>query len=723
MPVSRSCIFTCKYEAVLVFLVLHELIGFFTVCHAWLPDSSSKIVNEIGQVNSIQFAGNYSRPNHFTILNIDNDSVLIGGRNAIYNLSIYDLSERKSRRIVWHSSEADSQLCILKGKTDDDCQNYIRIWFQVDNGVTLICGTNSYKPLCRHYKHNNGVFMVRNEIDGKGKCPFDPNDNSTAIFSKGHLYTATVADFSAADPLIYREPQRTETSDLKQLNAPDFISSISYENFVFFFFRETAVEYINCGKIRYSRVARVCENDKGGPGPRQFREKWTSFLKARMNCSVPGEYPFYFDEIQSASDVVSGKYGKSSESSIIYGVFTTPSNAIGGSAICAYNMRDIMAAFEGSFKDQEKLNSNWLPIPESRVPLPRPGQCVNDSRQLPGNVAMFARTHSLMESAVPAIHGKPLLIRVSLQYRFTAINVDAQVHTVNDETFDILYIGTDDGRILKVVNVHHADSFKGVVISENTVFSNGSPVKQIKTAPGYGNVIAVTKDQVRLVNLNHCSKVTDCRKCVELQDPHCAWDTKKFQCVTVEGTSNNNRRSYLIQNIMRGMDRRCWAPTDEKLSEEKESEDDNIKNEIIDDYKDGRNSVFTNSKERDHDYEDVLADKSISGCTVRQRLHIVIIGSSLVSLFLGFIGGYIFSKKFHHQPQYPEAPFIEQHNHLERLSNPPNSFLAPKANKTVNLVVNGPQNSQPLKKDNLETNKDLNIASDGTLQKIKKTYI
>ena len=46
----------------------------------------------------------------------------------------------------------------------------------------------------------------------------------------------------------------------------------------------------------FSRVARVCKNDAGGA--HKFRDKWTTFLKSRLNCSVPGERPFYFDEIQ-----------------------------------------------------------------------------------------------------------------------------------------------------------------------------------------------------------------------------------------------------------------------------------------------------------------------------------------------------------------------------------------------------------------------------------------
>ena len=47
-----------------------------------------------------------------------------------------------------------------------------------------------------------------------------------------------------------------------------------------------------------------------------------------------------------------------------------------------------------------------------------------------------------MENAVPAFFGQPLLIRISQQYRFTAIAVDPQVETLNDGKFDILYVGT-----------------------------------------------------------------------------------------------------------------------------------------------------------------------------------------------------------------------------------------------------------------------------------------
>ena len=35
----------------------------------------------------------------------------------------------------------------------------------------------------------------------------------------------------------------------------------------------------------------------------------TSFLKTRLNCSIPGDYPFHFNEIQGVSKLVRGRYG------------------------------------------------------------------------------------------------------------------------------------------------------------------------------------------------------------------------------------------------------------------------------------------------------------------------------------------------------------------------------------------------------------------------------
>lgn len=116
-----------------------------------------------------------------------------------------------------------------------------------------------------------------------------------------------------------------------------------------------------------------------------------------------------------------------------------------------------------------------------------------------------------MENAVPAYFGKPLLIRVSQEYRFTAIAVDPQVPTINNGKFDVLYIGTSDGRVLKVVNIASANSTKAVVISENVILPKNSPVKQLKIVPGQGKVVVVGIEEVRLATLIHCGNMRTCK--------------------------------------------------------------------------------------------------------------------------------------------------------------------------------------------------------------------
>lgn len=220
-------------------------------------------------------------------------------RNFLFNVSLSGLRENKRQRIEWRSSDAHRELCTLKGKSETDCQNYIRVFARISEYQVMLCGTNSYKPHCRYYTIQpdaEQLFELTKETEAMGRCPYNPTHNSTYVFTDGQLYSATVADFSGADPLIIRDNLRTEQYDLKQLNQPAFVSAVDYGGYVFYFFREVAMEYMNCGKSIYSRVGRVCKNDKGGPYP--FAERWTSFLKSRLNCSMPGEYPFYFDEIR-----------------------------------------------------------------------------------------------------------------------------------------------------------------------------------------------------------------------------------------------------------------------------------------------------------------------------------------------------------------------------------------------------------------------------------------
>lgn len=679
---------SAQWTLLTAFLVIGAYIG--AVVGAWVQDVPARLVIGYGVEEVQRFMGNESHRDHFKLLQREGSALLIGARNIVYNISLRDLTEFTEQRIEWRSAGPHRDLCLLKGKLEDDCQNYIRVLAKIDKSKFLICGTNSYKPLCRYYANKDGEYKMDKEYEGTALCPYDPEHNSTAIYSDGQLYAATAADFSGGDPLIYRNPLRTERADLKQLNGPNFVSTMSYGNFIYFFFRETAVEYINCGKAVYSRVARVCKQDKGGP--HQFGDRWTSFLKSRLNCSVPGDYPFYFNEIQSMSPIIEGRYAGQGEE-LLYGVFTTPVNSIGGSAICAFRMRDVLAAFDGPFKEQETMNANWLPVQSIKVPEPRPGTCVNDSRTLPDVAVNFVKSHTLMDQAVPAFFGKPLLIRISLQYRLTMIAVDPQVRAPDNKAYDVLFIGTDDGKVIKALNTAapRNNTVKTVVVEEIQVLPLGVPVKNLHVVhldvqPGQrrteldDKLVVVSDDEIMSIRLQRCDsdRISSCGDCVALQDPYCAWDTKEERCVSRADSDWNKKR--FIQNVEQGVHHTC-GPQGSKMA---------------------------------------TAQIQTPFYSV-QTLGIAVALAVLAALFVGFVAGFLFSRRCR-SDEYADMPFPDQRHQLNRLTdsslNPDSSaYLAPCANnKAINLVLNVPPKNANGKNAN-------SSAENKPIQKVKKTYI
>ena len=139
--------------------------------------------------------------------------------------------------------------------------------------------------------------------------------------------------------------KRTIKYDSHMLDKPDFVGSYDVGEYVYFFFRETAVEFMNCGKTIYSRIARVCKKDIGGKNI--LHQNWVTYLKARLNCSIPGEFPFFFDEIQDVYKARSSSNSNNNgEEEIFHAVFTTNQNGLKGSAICSFNLKDINNVFD-----------------------------------------------------------------------------------------------------------------------------------------------------------------------------------------------------------------------------------------------------------------------------------------------------------------------------------------------------------------------------------------
>lgn len=105
-------------------------------------------------------------------------------------------------------------------------------------------------------------------------------------------------------------------------------------------------------------------------------------------------------------------------------------------------------------------------------------------------------------------------------YRFTQIAVDPQVRTPGGKAYDVLFIGTDSGKILKTVNAESADTIdrvSPVVIEDIQVFPSNVPIRNLKVVRDSlvpeGRLVIVTDSEIKSIRLHRCysDKIISCR--------------------------------------------------------------------------------------------------------------------------------------------------------------------------------------------------------------------
>ncbi|XP_072236370.1 semaphorin-4B [Leuresthes tenuis] len=474
------------------------------------------------------------------LLSQEDDMLYVGAREALFALSLSDISKAKlQKNLTWGTPAGKREECSFKGKNlETDCFNYIKILLRLNSTHLYVCGTYAFSPICA-YINTSTFALERDEVgeivmeDGRSRCPFNPQYKSTAIIVDGELYTGTVSNFQGNEPVIYKSlgqgtALKTENS-LKWLQDPVFVGSAYIEESqpvgnpmgdddkIYFFFSEAGKEFDFFDNTIVSRIARVCKGDKGGE--RVLQKKWTTFLKAQLLCSLPDD-GFPFNIIQDM--FVLKPMGDSWESTVFYGVFTSQwyKGASGSSAVCAFSMAQVERAFSGRYREVNRETQQWYTY-NHQVPEPRPGACVtNHARQMgiqsslhmPDKVLNFVKDHFLMDSV---IRSAPLLLKRSVHYTQIA------VHKIQgmERAYDVLFIGTDDGKLHKAINAND----KMHIIEEMVLFAEPQPVQHIELDPQRGLLFVSSYSGLVEVPVANCSNYLSCGECVLSRDPYCAW--------------------------------------------------------------------------------------------------------------------------------------------------------------------------------------------------------
>ncbi|XP_021059420.1 semaphorin-3G [Mus pahari] len=500
------------------------------------------------------------------------DRLFLGGRDALYSLRL-DQAWPDPREVLWLPQPGQKVECVRKGKDPlTGCANFVRVLQPHNRTHLLACGTGAFQPICTFITvGHRGEHVLRLDPssveNGRGRCPHEPSRPFASTFVGGELYTGLTADFLGREAMIFRSggprPALRSDSDQSLLHEPRFVmaaripdNSDRDDDKVYFFFSETVPSPDGSpGHVTISRVGRVCVNDAGGQ--RVLVNKWSTFLKARLLCSVPGpggaETPF--DQLEDVF-LLWPKAGKSLE---VYALFSTVSAVFQGYAVCVYHMLDIWEVFNGPFAHRDGPQHQWGPY-GGKVPFPRPGVCPSkmtaqpgrpsgSTKDYPDEVLQFVRDHPLMFQPVRPRRGRPVLVKTHLAQQLRQIVVDRV--EAEDGTYDVIFLGTDSGSVLKVIALQGSGSTEPeeVVLEELQVFKVPTPITEMEISVKRQTLYVGSPLGVARLQLHQCETYgSACAECCLARDPYCAWDGNS--CARYRPGSS--KRRFRRQDIRHG---------------------------------------------------------------------------------------------------------------------------------------------------------------------------
>ncbi|XP_071985210.1 semaphorin-3F-like isoform X4 [Engystomops pustulosus] len=521
----------------------------------------------------------------------DHDRMYVGSKDYILSLDLQDIN-REPLIIHWPAKQQRIDECVLSGKDmNGECGNFIRLIQPWNRTHLYACGTGAYNPVCtyinRGRKAQDYIFYLDPDRveSGKGKCAYDPKLDSVSALINEELYSGVYIDFMGTDAAIFRAmgkqaAMRTDQYNSRWLNDPAFVhvqlipdSLERNDDKLYFFFREKSTDSPHSPTV-FSRIGRVCLNDDGGHCC--LVNKWSTFLKARLICSVPGAdgIETHFDELRKylgggraqspgACDVSTSivitedvfiQQTQDNKNPVIYAVFSASGSVFKGSAVCVYSMADIRMVFNGPFAHKEGPNYQWMPY-TGKIPYPRPGTCpggtftpsMKSTKDYPDEVINFMRTHPVMYNPVYPIHRQPLLVRTNVNYKFTTIAVD-QVDA-SDGRYEVLFLGTDQGTVQKVIVLPKDDlETEELMLEEVEVFKVPAPIKSMKISSKRQQLYVSSLSGVTHLALHRCDVYGEaCADCCLARDPYCAWDGK-----TCSRYSASSKRRSRRQDVRHG---------------------------------------------------------------------------------------------------------------------------------------------------------------------------
>ncbi|PWA23876.1 hypothetical protein CCH79_00010787 [Gambusia affinis] len=457
------------------------------------------------------------------------DTLYVGGQAAIYVLTFSD-KRVVDMQIPAASDQTAIDTCKAKASPDEmECDNFITVLQKV-NDTFIVCGTNAGSPRCWMLVNDT----VLTDVQGGGTIapashispPF-PSQKSINLPADGSLYSA-MSSVGGHTGSIRRTfgPQKLLKTENVWLLSPQFAgasiipaSEKNKEEIYFFFTEFNKTARVDEEPYR-ARIGRICTVDEGGIKA-ILPESWTTFMKTRVMCGAGNTQQQYNNMKQAVVLTAQDKRA----------------GVMGRTVVCAYSIEDIDRAFSNS-----KLKGY-----STAFGVHRPGMCLRKSpstAESQNNVKNLGviRYHPEIEDVIRPVGVNPLDLPTDDQITHAVADI---VLAVNDEHYTVLYLGTDQGKVLKVLHTIQ-DVF---IISQYSLFHNEGPVLNMAIDSQKGHLYVGTAMEVQRLPLADCRRYGHtCRECILSRDPYCGWDKARRKCIAIP-PGYNVTTGTLIQNL------------------------------------------------------------------------------------------------------------------------------------------------------------------------------
>ncbi|XP_032867347.1 plexin-B2 [Tyto alba] len=481
----------------------------------------------------LKFFQSATELNHLTV---DNDTgiIYLGVVNALYQLTAnldvirsVETGPRKDNKKC--TPPIDENQCKEAVLTD----NYNKLLLlNKANKTIVVCGS-LFKGICairdlgnisneKYYVDSSGEksFVASNDENvstvglitslnndrvlfvGKGN---GPNDNGI-IISTRQLYSRDGKDIFE----MYTDSAAVKSA-YHSSSTQQFVAVFEDKNYVYFIFNQQEKQPVNNRTL----IARLCKDDA----------HYYSYFEMDLGCKDDDDGAY--DHCHSAYVTTPGEElaesmaqqrqttDALSDDKVLLALFSKVNKDNGSlkSAMCVFSLRHINEKMEKNRNDcyTKKNTSSFYKLFAAENPCASHG--LNASKNFPCGSEHLPY---LLGSKNGVIE-KPVLQKEGMN--LTAVTVAVE----NGHT--VAFLGTSDGKILKVFLSSTATEYSSLTIELNKPIKNDLVLDQTQE-----NLYVMTTDKVHRVPVQDCYKYSDCEKCTQARDPYCGWCVREGRC-------------------------------------------------------------------------------------------------------------------------------------------------------------------------------------------------